>query len=189
MKLIVGLGNPGRKYSQTRHNVGFMVIDTFLKNLQLKTKFDAKLNGEICLTTINQEKTMFLKPSTFMNLSGDSIYKAVQYYQIQLEDIVIIVDDVNLTTGKLRLRELGGHGGHNGLRHIIALLKSEQLKRIRIGIGYENNMPLDRFVLGKFDEDDLSLIQKAIVESVEAISLFLNNKPFVDIMTKYNTQT
>lgn len=189
MKLVIGLGNPGNKYLNTRHNVGFMAIDAYLKKQGLSAKFDQKFDGEICKTTSAEEKVIFLKPSTFMNLSGTSIQRAMQYFDVSLDDILIIVDDVNLDTGKLRLRHTGGHGGHNGLRHIIGTLKSEEFKRIRVGVGYENNMPLDRFVLGKFNDDDMSLIARSIDHVVEAITLFIEDKPFVDIMTIFNTQT
>ena len=189
MKLVIGLGNPGNKYLNTRHNIGFMAVDLYLKTQGLSAKYDQKFDGEICKTTSIEEKVILLKPSTFMNLSGTSIQKVIHYYDIAIEDILIIVDDVNLDTGKLRLRHTGGHGGHNGLKHIIGTLKTEDFKRIRVGVGYENNMPLDRFVLGKFNEDEMSLITRSIDSVVDAINLFIEGKPFVDIMTIFNTQT
>jgi peptidyl-tRNA hydrolase, PTH1 family len=189
VKLIVGLGNPGSKYQQTRHNVGFMVIDEVLKRHQLQAKYDAKFNAEVAVFKNNTDTLIFAKPSTFMNLSGETIYKMIHYYQIDIDDVLVVVDDVNIDTGRLRLRPIGGHGGHNGLRHIIGLLKSEDFKRIRIGIGYQNNMPLDKFVLGKFDTDELPLIEKAVTQSANAVMTYIQGVPFIDVMTKYNTQT
>ncbi len=189
MKLVVGLGNPGLKYQKTRHNIGFKVIDEVLRLIGGQAKFDSKFNAEICTTQLNGEKLILAKPSTFMNLSGEAIYKIMNYYDIEINDILIIVDDVNLETGKLRLREFGGHGGHNGLRNIVGLLHSEEFKRVRIGIDINPSMPLDEYVLGQFTPDQQIMLQKAIKLSTEIIELFVQNTPFTDIMTKYNTQT
>jgi len=189
MKLIVGLGNPGLKYQKTRHNVGFMVIDEVLKSLGQQAKFDSKFNAEILLTSLNGKKVCLAKPSTFMNLSGEAISKLMGYYDIKIEDVLIIVDDVNLETGKLRLRELGGHGGHNGLRNIIGLLHTDTFKRIRIGVDNNTEIPLDQYVLSQFTQDQLITLQKTIKTSVEIIESFINELSFKDIMTKYNTQT
>ncbi|MBE0700205.1 MAG: aminoacyl-tRNA hydrolase [Acholeplasmataceae bacterium] len=189
MKLIVGLGNPGAKYHKTRHNIGFLVIDALLNKLNCIAKFDAKFNAEISTVNFKDEKVIFAKPSTFMNLSGEAIAKAMKYYDVSLDDLLIVVDDVNLETGKLRLREFGGHGGHNGLRNVIGLLHSEAFKRIRIGIDNNINLPLDQYVLGQFSKDQLIILQKTVVDVVEAIEMFIEGVSFLDIMTKFNTQT
>ncbi len=189
MKLVIGLGNPGLKYQKTRHNIGFMIIDEILRILGEQAKFDSKFNAEILITQLNGEKIILAKPSTFMNLSGEAILKLIKYYDIDVMDILIIVDDVNLETGKLRLRESGGHGGHNGLRNVIGLLHTEDFKRVRIGIDNHTTIPLDQYVLGQFTQDQLITLQKAIKFSTEIIELFVQNVPFTDIMTKYNTQT
>ncbi len=188
MKLIVGLGNPGIKYDQTRHNVGYMIIDEFLRRMDLSLKFDAKFNAEVLVTQLYGEKVCFMKPSTYMNLSGESITRALKYYEIDIQNMIVFVDDINLETGKLRLREKGSHGGHNGLRHIIGLLHSEDFKRIRIGIDHNHVIPLDRYVLGKFKDDELISIKHAISRSADMIEMFIKNVPYKDIMTKYNTQ-
>jgi PTH1 family peptidyl-tRNA hydrolase len=112
MKVIVGLGNPGQKYQRTRHNIGFIVIDAYLDKLKEKAKFDIKFDAEVALINQLGQKTMFVKPSTYMNLSGEAISKIMKYYDVDMDDLLIFVDDVNLPTGKLRLRETGGHGGH-----------------------------------------------------------------------------
>lgn len=189
MKLIVGLGNPGAKYHKTRHNIGFMVIDEALRQLGETAKFDAKFNAEVALINVMGNKYILAKPSTYMNLSGEAVTKLMKYYDIPIEDILVIVDDINLDTGRLRLRETGGHGGHNGLRNIIGLTHREDFKRIRIGIDNNPIMPLDQYVLGQFKTEELHMLQKTIMEAVDAIQLFVKDIAFKDIMTKYNTQT
>lgn len=189
MKLIVGLGNPGQKYAKTRHNVGFMVIDQYLNQINEKTKFDIKFNAEIAIINQLGKKTIFVKPSTYMNLSGDAITRIMKYYDVPIEDLLVFVDDINLQTGKLRLRELGGHGGHNGLRHIIGLFHREDFKRVRIGIDNNPILPLDQYVLGQFSEEQMIMLQPALKLSSDIIDEFINGKPYKDIMTKFNTQT
>jgi PTH1 family peptidyl-tRNA hydrolase len=187
MKLVVGLGNPGLKYQKTRHNIGFMVIDDILKDAGAQPRFDAKFNAEVALLNVGGKKICLVKPSTFMNLSGEAISKIMNYYDIPVEDLLVIVDDVNLETGKLRLRETGGHGGHNGLRNIIGLLHTEAFKRIRIGVDNNPNMPLDQYVLGQFTQDQFIVLSKAIQQSKEIVEQFILDVPYKDIMTKYNT--
>ena len=189
MKLIVGLGNPGKQYEKTRHNVGFMVIDAYLKQIGETAKLDMRFESEICQTMIAQEKVIFLKPMTYMNLSGQAMHKAIEYFNIDLHDVLVFVDDVNLGTGKLRLRQFGGHGGHNGLRNIDGVLKSNRFKRVRIGVDNDTSMPLDRYVLGQFSKDDMITIDIAVTNCLKIIDDFIQKKPFADIMTTYNTQT
>lgn len=189
MKLIVGLGNPGSKYQKTRHNIGFMVIDEMLKKIGETARLDSKFVAETALVNIGGEKVCFAKPSTYMNLSGEAIQKIMAYYDVSIDDLLVIVDDVNLETGKLRLRETGGHGGHNGLRNIIGLLHTEGFKRVRIGVDNDTRMPLDQYVLGNVTEDQWITLQKSIHLSVEIIEAFIRQMSFKDIMTKYNTQT
>lgn len=188
MKLVVGLGNPGLKYSKTRHNIGFVVIDEMLRLIGGKAKFNIKFNAEVLCTRLGNEKVILAKPSTFMNLSGEAIVKLQKYYNVDIEDILVVVDDVHLETGKIRIRELGGHGGHNGLRNIVGLLHSEEFKRIRIGVGNNKDVPLDKYVLGKFSSDQEIVMHKAVKKATEVIKLLAQKTPFVDIMTKYNTQ-
>jgi PTH1 family peptidyl-tRNA hydrolase len=189
MKLIIGLGNPGSKYQKTRHNIGFMVIDDFLAKFQGSAKYDVKFNAEIAQMMMHGEKVFLMKPSTYMNLSGEAILKFINYYNLEMDDMLVFVDDVNLPSGKLRLRETGGHGGHNGLRNIIGLLKSEDFKRVRIGIDNNPSMPLDSYVLGQFTEHEMASLNQAIYLSTKIVEDFINQMPFKDIMTKYNTQT
>lgn len=186
MKLVVGLGNPGLKYQKTRHNVGFMVIDEILKDIGATARFDAKFNAEVAILNVAGEKVCLAKPSTFMNLSGEAITKLMRYYDIPIDDLLVIVDDVNLSTGKLRLRETGGHGGHNGLRNIIGLLHSEEFKRVRIGVDNNTNMPLDQYVLGQFTPDQLIILSKALMQGKSIVEMFVEGISYKDIMTKFN---
>lgn len=189
MKLIIGLGNPGSKYHQTKHNVGFMVLDQYVDDLKQVFKYDNKFNAEILITNIGSEKVIFLKPSTYMNLSGEAIIKVMKYYDIELEDMVVFVDDINLDTGRLRLRALGGHGGHNGLKNIIGLCHSNEFKRVRIGVSNNTNMALDHYVLSQFGKQEMIDISIAIEKSKDIINQFIKGVSFTDIMTTFNTQT
>lgn len=171
MKLIVGLGNPGKEYEHTRHNMGYDVIDNFLKkeNLELnKTAF----NGRYLKTYINGEDVIILKPETFMNLSGECVYNFMSYYKIDLEDLIVVYDDMDLPPGKIRLREKGSSGGQKGMKNIIDLLHTDEINRIRVGIGKANKEVVD-YVLTKPSKEDLELILEAQNRASEAISCFI----------------
>ena len=137
MKLIVGLGNPGKEYQNTRHNIGFYFIDSIADSLNLK--FKEKFNGLYVKTILNQEEIMFLKPLSYMNLSGEVVASIVHFYKIEIDDILIISDDLDQEVGKVRLRTHGSCGGHNGLRNIENHLHTDHYKRLRIGIGKNSN--------------------------------------------------
>ena len=187
MKLIVGLGNPGTKYEFTRHNLGFMVIDKLAEKLNLKFKYNANFNSEIVETLYKGNKAIIIKPMTYMNLSGEAVNKVVNYYKIDLDDVIVVVDDLNLATGRLRLREFGSDGGHNGLKNIDLHLKTSNYKRIRIGIGENNKPEVNDYVLGKFNKAETGIIKNAIEEASDALIYFIEDKPYLDIMTRYNT--
>jgi PTH1 family peptidyl-tRNA hydrolase len=163
-----------------------MVIDEILKDIGTTARFDAKFNAEVAILNVAGEKVCLAKPSTFMNLSGEAITKLMRYYDIPIDDLLVIVDDVNLSTGKLRLRETGGHGGHNGLRNIIGLLHSEEFKRVRIGVDNNTNMPLDQYVLGQFTPDQLIILSKALMQGKSIVEMFVEGISYKDIMTKFN---
>ena len=188
IKLIVGLGNPGKQYEKTRHNAGFIVLDRYieLKKINIQTK--DKFLGDIAIYGSGEDKTVFLKPNTYMNLSGQSISKVIQFYDIALENILIFVDDIYLDVGTLRLREKGGHGGQNGLKNIITHLHSQEFKRVRFGIGENKNIPLDQYVLSNFNKSEEKLVEEVTIVCLEIIEAFIQNVPFVDIMTKHNTK-
>lgn len=168
MCLIVGLGNPGKNYERTRHNVGFLVVEEIvhLVNEPFKPKKD--LLSFIAQTKINNRATEIIKPTTFMNLSGEAVFKAAKFWRVPLKKITVIFDEVNLPLGKIRVRESGSAGGHNGMKSIIEKMKSENLRRIRIGVGRpENtNIPLDQWVLGKWDKEEW----KKIVETAREVA-------------------
>ena len=169
MKIIVGLGNVGKEYENTRHNVGFMFVDYFVKEV-LKQEQDYKKrdNYYYLETKVKNEKVVIIKPTTYMNLSGEAIVKVKKWYKIENEDIVVVYDDVDLNFGNIRYRETGSAGTHNGMRNILSILKMEELKRIRIGIeNRENkNIPLMDYVLTKFTKEELDkLYSMSFVEA------------------------
>jgi len=182
MKLVVGLGNPGKKYEQTKHNVGFMCLDYYANKSNSQFKFDRKFNGE----TLKIGNMLLLKPQTFMNLSGQSIRSVVDYYNIELEDILIIYDDLALPLGKLRLREQGSAGGHNGIKSIIEHLHTDEFKRIRVGIDSNPLIAAKDYVLGSFTKEDLETILSSVKTVKLIIEDFSNQKEFSNIMNIYN---
>lgn len=185
MKLIVGLGNPGREYDNTRHNVGFHFIDLLVKNYFPGNNFKEKFNGLYIKTTYNGEDLILLKPLSYMNLSGEVVIKFVNYFKIKPEDILVIHDDLDMPVGKLKLKENGSSGGHNGIKNIILNLHTENYKRLKVGISKDSNIEVKDYVLGKFSIDDKDKLKK-----LETIinSLFEDyfNLPFNDLMSKYN---
>lgn len=185
MKCIVGLGNPGLKYKKTRHNIGFHVVDHLAK----RHGFKIKKSGFQSLYTeerLNGEKIILVKPQTYMNLSGHAVKEIVQFYKLDLEDVVVIYDDLDLPKGRIRLRQTGGHGGHNGIRSIIDQTGTKQFNRIRFGIG-RPEVPMDTvdYVLGKFSKEELHLIDDAVEKAADACEDWLT-KPFLQVMNTYN---
>ncbi|AZZ65694.1 aminoacyl-tRNA hydrolase [Metamycoplasma phocicerebrale] len=180
MKLIVGLGNPGKEYEKTRHNVGFMVLD----------KLSQKLKAPMTIKKFNgiyfKDKEMILaKPLTYMNNSGEFVKDIVDYYNINVDDILLVYDDIDTELGKIIIRQQGSAGGHNGVKSIINNLDTNEIKRIKMGIGRDEN--LINFVLGKFSFEDSKIIEKAIDEVVEAIIQYINND-IRYVMNKYSNK-
>ncbi len=186
MKLIVGLGNPGKQYELTRHNVGFLCLSSLANKLNLNFKVDTKMQAEIATTLYKGEKCIFVKPLTYMNLSGEAVGKISKYYKVNLEDILVIYDDMDLPLGNLRLREKGSAGGHNGIKSLIAHLNTDNFKRIRVGISGHANIEAKDYVLGHFSKDEQAILQGIISFVDDAIIEFLDNKPFTIIMGNYN---
>lgn len=185
MKCIVGLGNPGQKYDGTRHNIGFAVIDELLRRHQLELD-QSKFKGHFTVVTLYGEKVVFLKPQTFMNLSGESVKPLMDFYKLKPSDLLVIYDDLDLPIGKIRLRQKGGHGGHNGMRSIIDHLGTNEFKRIRIGIGRPiNAMPIVKYVLEPFSEDQLDGVNDSIIKSADACEAWLQQS-FTDVMNQFN---
>tara|TARA_B100000424_G_scaffold227716_1_gene188541 strand:- start:55 stop:618 length:564 start_codon:yes stop_codon:yes gene_type:complete len=174
MKLIVGLGNPGERYKQTRHNVGFMVLDKLIKQSTVEG-WDKKFDSFFTKIIIAQKSMILLKPLTFMNVSGHAVQKVKNFYDIDPNNIVIIHDDIDLELGKIKLKKGGGDGGHNGLKSIIKLIGSE-FNRIRIGIGRPEKISVSSYVLNNFREEEVPLLKKIILKSCEGINLLIANE-------------
>ena len=186
MYLIAGLGNPGREYEMTRHNIGFEVIDYIADKYKVKVK-KLKFKGLYQKTEIEGEETLLLKPQTYMNLSGECIRDFAVFYKIPPEKIIIINDDVYLDEGRLRIRKSGSAGGHNGLKSIIYQLKSDNFIRIRVGVGKkrQDEQELADFVLSRFTKEQIPLLEKAIVNAADAVSEIIKNGT-ESAMNKFN---
>ncbi|PQP79832.1 aminoacyl-tRNA hydrolase, partial [Candidatus Phytoplasma phoenicium] len=148
MKMIVGLGNPGSIFESTPHNVGFMMIDYFLKQFKEQTLFSTKeFKSLVYMLKIDKEELILVKPQNYMNLSGFAIKTLMKHYDIKIQNILIILDDIYLKTGSFKLKNNSGHGGHNGLKNIIHVLDTKNIKRLKIGVGYDANISLEKYVL------------------------------------------
>ena len=184
MKLIVGLGNPGKEYENTRHNIGFIFIDYFAE--KNKATIDKeKFNGLYTQITINNEKVILLKPLSYMNLSGEVVRKFVDYFKIDINNILIISDDLDMNFGKLRLRPDGSSGGHNGLKNIALNLNTESFKRLKVGISNNKDIDTKDYVLGKFSKEEKETINN-LKEQVSNILGDFITTDFDKLMCKYN---
>ncbi len=172
MKIVIGLGNPGNKYTQTRHNVGFMVVDKFIKGY--KADFTKKHRDSIISKcNIECEEVLFVKPQLFMNLSGGPAKRIIDKYSCNLDDILVILDDLNLPLGKARIREKGSSGGHNGLKSISSHLKTTCFPRLRIGIGNSPSEGTKDFVLSRFTKEEKDIISEVIDSACKAINYWI----------------
>ena len=186
-KLIVGLGNPGDKYFETKHNIGFMLIDKICKDLNLKFTADKIFQAEVASTFISGEKVYFVKPSTFMNESGKAVHALLTYYGLDVEDLLVIYDDLDMEVGKIRLRAKGSAGGHNGIKSIIKHIGTQEFKRIKIGIGRpRNGKTVVHHVLGKFEKDDYITILNTIDKVDKSVNHYLQYRNFEQTMQQYN---
>ena len=174
MFLIAGLGNPKREYDNTRHNIGFDMIDAMAEKYHISVR-NIKSRAMTGQGIITGQKVILVKPLTFMNLSGESIRPLVDYYKIDAgRELIVVSDDINLPAGQIRIRKKGSAGGHNGLKNIIAQLGSEEFQRIRIGVGGKpENYDLADYVLGHFTKEEKSLMEKTVSMAVEAAELML----------------
>jgi peptidyl-tRNA hydrolase, PTH1 family len=185
VKLFIGLGNPGSRFDGTRHNIGFEVIDTLSDSLNIPMQ-QTKFKGIYGTGVVGGEKVFLLKPLTYMNLSGECIGPFMDYFQIPLEDMIVVYDDLDTVPGKLRLRTKGSAGGHNGIKSMIAHLGTQEFKRIRFGIGRPTNQqPVPDFVLNRFSKEELVDIEHGIDRSVKACEAFLDTS-FDKVMNKFN---
>lgn len=184
MKLVVGLGNPGKEYENTRHNAGFCVMDALAKEC-VASLVSKKFKALIDIVMIHNEKVLLMKPQTFMNLSGEAVLQAMNFYQIEPKDIIVVYDDMDLPVGKIRLREKGSAGGQNGMKNIIKLLHTQEFPRIRIGIGKNEHIPTVDYVLGKIGKEDKEAFEQTVMLAKDAI-IYSMNHTFVDTMSAYN---
>lgn len=185
VKLIIGLGNPGKPYENTRHNIGFEVIDALAEKWGAPLN-QSKFNGVYASVHRPEGKVILLKPLTYMNLSGESVRPLMDYFNIDIEDIVVIYDDLDLDIGKLRLRAKGSAGGHNGIKSLIQHLGTQEFNRIRVGVSRPPaGMKVADYVLSRFSKEDAPIVSDAVKKSCDAVEVSLT-KPFLDVMNQFN---
>lgn len=167
--IVAGLGNPGLEYENTRHNAGFLTMDELAKQCGVKLD-QMKFKSDCGEAMLGEVRCLLMKPTTYMNLSGDAIAAAANFYKIPPEQVLVIYDDISLPPGKLRLRRKGSAGGHNGIKSIIAQLGTEEFPRIRVGVGAKPNPQYDLadWVLSKFSEEDMTALQPALEHAADA---------------------
>ena len=186
MNIIAGLGNPGKEYENTKHNVGFLTIDILAEKYDIKVN-KIKFKGLVGEGMIGTEKVILVKPQTYMNLSGQCIREIVAFYKLDMEDLVVIYDDIDLPMGNLRIRKKGSAGTHNGMRSIIYDLQDDGFPRVRVGIGGERKGDLANYVISGFSGDDRKLIEEAIVKAADAVTCLVEDG--IDrAMVDYNTK-
>ena len=175
--IVVGLGNPGNKYTYTRHNSGFLCLDMLSQKLNFRID-RLKFKSLICDTKINGHRCIVMKPQTFMNNSGEAIRECANFYKIKPENIIVIYDDISLDVGKLRIRRKGTDGGHNGIKSIIYHLNSDQFPRIKVGCGKKPHPDYDLadWVLSEFKKDEQKALEPALENACKAIELLLDNQ-------------
>lgn len=183
MKIIVGLGNIGAKYEQSRHNCGFMFIDALIesvksKNTEIEFKNESKFKAFVTKVTLNDETLLLVKPTTMMNLSGEAVAKILNFYKEPIENLIVIFDDVDLPLGKIRVRDKGSAGTHNGMKSIIASIGSENFKRIRIGIESRGvltpkQMDISSFVLEGFNKEELLILKDSLAEAIKELKTII----------------
>ena len=184
MKLIVGLGNPGKKYEHTRHNMGFDAVDLLADQARIDVDKEV-FHGLLGRGEIFDEDVMIFKPTTYMNLSGTAVKEITDYFKIPLKDVIVVYDDMARAPGNIRLRLEGSSGGHKGMQNIIDLCKTQNIKRIRIGIGEPEEDDTIDYVLSKPSQDERPLIEEAIETAVEALKEVLRSD-FDRAMNKFN---
>lgn len=175
MKLVAGLGNIGDKYCFTRHNAGFMVIDKLAITKDVAFKEEKKLKCFITKFKHGAEDVILIKPTTYMNLSGEAVQLVMNYYKIDISDVLIVYDDLSLELGKMRFRPDGSDGGHNGIKSVIKSVGTQQVARLKIGIGPQPPVPSETFVLQNFYKDQLETIKPVLKRAIEGIEYYIDN--------------
>lgn len=175
MKLIAGLGNVGDKYCFTRHNAGFMVLDKWALDEGLSFREEKKLKCFLTKLRYNNEDLLLVKPTTFMNLSGEAVRAVMDYFKIEVKDILIIYDDIALDLGRIRFRANGSDGGHNGIKSIIQHVGTKDFDRLKVGIGPQPNIPSENYVLQNFPKEQHEELKDVLKKSIEAVEYYLKN--------------
>jgi PTH1 family peptidyl-tRNA hydrolase len=173
MKLVIGLGNPGGRYAGTRHNVGYAVVDSLAESPRAG-RFQSRFQAQLAELIEEPHKVLLVKPETFMNLSGRCVRQIVDFYQLPLEDLLVVCDDINLPLGKIRARARGSHGGHNGLRDIQNHLGTIEYARLRIGVGAPDEDDAIDHVLGRFRPVERPVIEEAVQKAVQAVIVWVH---------------
>lgn len=184
MKIIIGLGNPGRKYKGSRHNIGFRVVEEIARRFPVE-KEESRFDAIIGHTRINGEKVLLVKPLTYMNLSGKAVRPLVNWFKADLQDIIVAYDDMDLAPGVLRIREKGGTGGHKGLASVSEWLTSRDFARLRIGVGHPTEEDVVGWVLGQFDPVEERIIDDAVGNAADALETWIKDG-IVKAMNEYN---
>lgn len=166
MYIIVGLGNPGKKYENTRHNIGFITVDYIADELGIKIN-KSKNKALVGEGNISGQKVLLVKPQTYMNLSGEAVRELVSYYKIDLSNLIVIYDDIDIEKGAVRIRAKGSAGTHNGMRSVIYQLQDDNFPRVRIGIGNSEEIPLVNYVVGGFTKEEVSIMEDAVVRAAK----------------------
>ncbi len=182
MKLIVGLGNPGKKYQNSKHNIGFIALDSYAESNKLKYKKSVKFTSELVQTG----EAILLKPKTYMNLSGSAVRRVCDYYKIDPSDVLVIFDDLNLPFAKIRLRSTGSAGGHNGIKSIISSIYTEDFKRLRVGIGRDSDVDMKDYVLSDFNKSETKQLASLQTDISNIIDAFIAGNDFEKLMNQYN---
>ncbi len=175
MKLVTGLGNIGDKYCFTRHNAGFMVIDKLAITKDLTFKEERKLKCFLTKYKHGTEDIILIKPTTYMNLSGEAVQLVTNYYKIDIQDVLIVYDDLSLELGKIRFRPNGSDGGHNGIKSVIKSLGTQNISRLKIGIGPQPPIPSETFVLQNFYKDQLETLKPVLKQAISGIEYYFDN--------------
>lgn len=184
MFVIAGLGNPGKKYEKTRHNMGFLVIDRLAEKNDIKVN-KIKHKSLVGDGFISDRKSLLVKPQTYMNLSGEALREVMDYYNVDIEDLIVIYDDFDIELGSIRIRKKGSAGSHNGMKSIIYQLQSQDFPRIRIGIGKSGSADWKDFVLGKLGKEEQKMIDDAVEKAADAVMCILE-KGIDKAMNEYN---
>ncbi len=185
MKLIAGLGNIGNKYTFTRHNAGFMLVDSIAINAGLNFKENPRLKCFMTKFISGGEEYMLIKPTTFMNLSGEAVRAVMDYYKISVNDVLIVFDDISLDIGKIRFRPNGSDGGHNGIKSVIQHLGTKDVPRLKIGIGPQPNIPSEVYVLQNFTKEELEKLKETMAIAKDGIACYFTEGMQI-AQNKYN---